>query len=305
MDFYKKRTPSAEMLALRSLYLRMGLADSDRNQYFNLIKGYQGEVLFDGMTKNLTCDCIILNDLLLSFGGNEFQIDTLMIYSALIYLIDVKNFEGDHLYDKEKLYRLGSDYELKNPLNQIQRCETQLHQMLQSLGWKLPIHPSVIFINPDFTLYQTPIDRPFLYRSQLNRFLQKLNQTPSKLTAKHWQLAEKIASLHQTQSKNTKLPAYTYGQLKKGNFCEKCESFSVTVKDRTMVCGTCEHKEPVGAAIMRAVREFGLLFPGERLTTNIIMEWCGIIPSKKCIQNTLGKHLEKCGVGRGSYYVFK
>lgn len=304
MEFYKNRTPSTEMLGLRSLHLRKGLSASDLNHYLNLVKGYEGELQFDAMTRNLTCDCIILNDLLLNFGGNEFQIDTLIIFATLIHLTDVKNFEGDHLYENDKLFKLGSDFELNNPLNQIGRCETKLHQLLQSLGWKLPIHPSVIFINSDFTLYQAPIDRPFVYRPQLNRFLQKLNQTPSKLTAKHWQLAEKLTSLHQAQSKNAKLPAYNFQELHKGIFCEKCLSFSVEIDCRTLVCGACGHKESVGASIMRAVKEFSLLFPDERLTTNVILEWCGVIHSKKCIRNVLEKNLKKCGVGRSSYYIF-
>ena len=56
----------------------------------------------------------------------------------------------------------------------------------------------LVFINPEFALYQTPLDQPIILPNQLNRFMKKLNKTTSKLTSKHTQLAEKLISLHQT-----------------------------------------------------------------------------------------------------------
>ena len=62
---YKSRTESTELLILGSLNIRMNLSDKDRQHYFNLKKGYEGEVIFDSLTEKLQCECLILNDLLL------------------------------------------------------------------------------------------------------------------------------------------------------------------------------------------------------------------------------------------------
>lgn len=62
---YKPRTESTELLILRSLHTRMNLLEKDKQHYFNLKKGYEGEVMFDSLTEKLQCECFIVNDLLL------------------------------------------------------------------------------------------------------------------------------------------------------------------------------------------------------------------------------------------------
>ena len=44
---YKSRTKSSELLILKSLNTRMNLSVKDKQHYFNLKKGYEGEVEFD------------------------------------------------------------------------------------------------------------------------------------------------------------------------------------------------------------------------------------------------------------------
>ena len=80
----------------------MTLSDKDKQHYFNLKKGYEGEVMFDSLTEKLQCECLILNDLLLKINNTTFQIDTLII-SDTIYLFEVKNFEGDYVYESDKI----------------------------------------------------------------------------------------------------------------------------------------------------------------------------------------------------------
>jgi hypothetical protein len=82
---YKPRTESEELLILRSLNTRMNLSVKDKQHYFNLKKGYEGEEMFDTLTENLQCECFILNDLLLKTNNTIFQIDTLIIQIAFTF----------------------------------------------------------------------------------------------------------------------------------------------------------------------------------------------------------------------------
>ena len=177
---YKSRTESAELLILRSLNTRMNLSDKDKQHYFNLKKGYEGEVIFDSLTEKLQCECLILNDLLLKLNNTTFQIDTLIIFSETIYFFEVKNYEGDYYYESDRLYKKPKS-EIINPLNQLSRSESLLRQLLHNLGFNIPIDASVVFINPEFTLYQTPLNKPFIFPTQINRYLKNLNTIPSKL----------------------------------------------------------------------------------------------------------------------------
>jgi hypothetical protein len=298
---YKSRTKSTELLILESLNNRMNLSHEDKKHYFNLKKGYKGEVQFDSLTEKLQCDCFILNDLLLKFNNTWFQIDTLIIFSEDIYLFEVKNFEGDYYYESEKLYKKPV-FEVNNPLIQLSKSESLLRQLLQNLGFKISINASVVFINPEFTLYQTPLNIPFIFPTQINRYLEMLNTKPSKLNRKHKILADKLVSLHIKDSPFKQVPSYNYEKLKKGMTCANCESFSIIVDGRYCVCKDCWNKELVTTAVMRSVKELKFLFPNLKVTTNIVHEWCKVVDSKKRIRKILGKNFKKVGVHQWSFY---
>lgn len=297
---YKSRTKPTELIILGFLNTRMTLSDNDQQHYFNLKKGYEGEVMFDSLTEKLQCECLILNDLLLKINNTTFQIDTLII-SETIYLFEVKNYEGDYYYESDKLYKKPKS-EIINPLHQLNRSETLLRQLLHNLGFSLPIDASIIFINPEFTLYQAPLSKPFIFPTQINRYLNKLNTTPSKLNNRHQILADKLISLHIENSPFKQFPSYDYEQLQKGITCLKCSSFSISVEGRNCVCKECGYEEKVPSAVMRSVNEFKLLFPNQKITTNIIHDWCKVVKSKKRIKKILEKNFKIVGVHRWSYY---
>ena len=222
---YKSRSESAELLILRSLNSRMNLPAKDKQHYFNLQKGFDGEIQFDSLTAKLQLECYILNDLLLKQNNTTFQIDKLIILSETIYLFEVKNYEGDYYYEADRLYKKPKS-EITNPLNQLNRSESLLRQLLHNLGFNLPIDSSVVFINPEFTLYQTPLNMPFIFPTQITRYLKNLNSIPSRLNKKHKLLADQLISLHIKDSPFKQIPTYDYGQLQKGITCQRCNSLS-------------------------------------------------------------------------------
>ena len=144
---YKSRSKPEELLIFEYLDRRMTLPEAERNYYLFLKKGFEGEVIFDTLTENLRGECIVLNDLLLKSNKTTFQIDTLIITSNKAYFYEVKNYEGDYLYETDKFIKLPKT-EVTNPLNQLRRSETLLKQLILSLGYSLPIEGLVVFINP-------------------------------------------------------------------------------------------------------------------------------------------------------------
>ncbi|WML58086.1 nuclease-related domain-containing protein [Neobacillus sp. PS2-9] len=132
MDVLKPRTESKELLVWRNLHARSELTSDEKYYYRTLEKGYEGELMFDKLTKGLQCDVYILNGLLFEINNSYFQIDTLLIAPQKIYVYDVKNSEGDYLYEAEKFRRLQGGNDIKNPLHQLERCETLLRQFLKN-----------------------------------------------------------------------------------------------------------------------------------------------------------------------------
>ncbi|PLR98182.1 nuclease-related domain-containing protein [Bacillus sp. T33-2] len=297
----KPRSEPAEIKILTYLNTRMELPENDKQNYLFLKKGYEGEVLFDSLTEKLQCECFIINDLLLEMNNTMFQIDSLIVSQNTIYLFEIKNYEGDFYYERDRLYT-KTQSEIKNPLLQLKRSESLLRQLLQKLGFPFPIEAWVVFINPEFTLYQAPLNEPIIFPSQLNRFMKKVNTTQSKLNGQHWKIAEKLTSLHIEESPYNRLPAYEYNQLRKGITCKVCHSFFVSVRSKKCVCDVCEHEEAVDCAVLRSVEECKLLFPGSNITTNLIHEWCKVIETKKKINRILHSHLKIEGVRQWAYF---
>ncbi|HAM81499.1 nuclease-related domain-containing protein [Ornithinibacillus bavariensis] len=298
----KKRTPSRELQILNSLSYRSILSEKENFHYLNLKKGYEGELLFDRIVdQHLHSECLIIKDLLLTVYNTTFQIDTLIIFPNTIELFEIKNYEGEYTYDKDKFYK-NADYKITNPEHQIERAETLLRQLLKSHGFSSSINATVVFINPEFTLFNAPTDKPFILPSQINTLLNKLNSNPSKLSAQNKRLAEKLIALHQKTSPRQILPKYNYDQLRKGISCHHCNSFSLVAKGHSCICNKCGERELLSNAIIRSTRELKLLFPDMRVTTSNIFDWCRIIPSKQRIRRILMKHLKLISNGRWSYF---
>lgn len=298
---YRSRTEPEKLVNLRLLDTRMTLSEEDSQQYFILKKGYEGEVMFDELTEELQCDCYILNDLLFRYNNTTFQIDSLIILSEKIYFYEVKNLEGDYFYEFDRLYKMPKS-EYNNPLHQLNRNESLLRQLLQSIGMFLPIEAKVVFINPEFTLYQAPCDKPFIFPTQVKSYLKKLDAAPSKLTSKHKQLADKLVSLHIEKNPYTLLPSYNYEQLRKGITCQACCSFSISIQGHYCVCSNCGKEELVSAAVLRSAMEFKGLFPVDKITTKIIYDWCGSAVDKKTIRRVLLKNYKKMGMRHWTYF---
>lgn len=269
----KGRRESNELLILRYLSTRMELTDKEKLHYLNLEKGYEGETKFDQLTENLQEERYIINDLLLEVNNSYFQIDTLIISQSVIHLLDIKNYHGDCYLESDKLYAVETRREYKNPIDQLKRSATLFRQLLQALNQNYLVEASAIFINPEFTLYQAPMNQPIIFPSQINRFLHNINQIPSKLTNGHKKLAQQLISLHQTVHPFTRLPRYNYDLLKKGLYCRDCKSFIILRKNHHFVCEKCGKYEKIESAILRNVEEYKLLFPDRKITTQSIFDW--------------------------------
>lgn len=298
----KNRSESTELLILRYLNLRVTLPVIDLNRYLYLEKGFLGEKKFDKMLEILSNEWLILNDLLLEFNNTYFQIDSLLISHDTFYIIDIKNSEGDHYVEGNLWYKVPKN-EIKNPLEQLKRCETLFRRYLQNLGYTPKMLSSLAFVNPNFYLYQAPIDLPAIFPSQINRFLEKLNKKPVKLLDRNLKLAEHLVASHIKVSPFTRVPDYRFEDLKKVVMCKVCHSTNVVIHERKSECSDCSFIEAIDATVLRHVKEYRLLFPDRKLTTNDIFDWCGGGISKRTIRRILEKYFAKKGYGKYTYYV--
>lgn len=299
---FKERTEPIILSKLRILNRRLELSDEEKRYLSNLDKGYKGELQFDAMTETLTSSCLILNELLLEVEKTTFQIDALLIFSGTLYLFEIKNNQGDYLYKQDGLTSITTGATIKNPLDQLNRTKLLFRKLLNQLGYNYKIQGTVVFVNPEFTLYQAQPDLPFIFPTQIKRLHDNLNNQPGNISTNHYKLAAKLVSLHQIDSSNNKLPSFHYDELKKGITCLACESFDVKTTHKFLECDVCGNKESIESAVIRMVSEFRLISPETAITTSAIQEFCVVIQDGKRIRRILAKHLTIDGSRKWTKY---
>ena len=120
----------------------------------------------------------------------------------------MKNFSGNYYLESDNLFNVINHREYKNPIIQLKRSGTLFRQLLQSLKFTSFVDPAIVFINPEFTLYQAPMDQPIILPTQVNHFLKDLSVLPSKMNENHRQLAKKLITLHRL-----KIPIVLYQNI--------------------------------------------------------------------------------------------
>lgn len=298
----QKRSESLTLQIQESLNNRMKLSPEHKQKYIQNQKGYEGEQTFDWYVEKAKLNCVILNDIRLKVDGNKVQIDSLFISENKVYLFEVKNYKGEFHYREGGLY-LNSEKEIFNPLNQITRSKIILNNLLRSLQEGFSVEAVVIFINPDFFLYQAPVEKQFIYSNQLEKHLEKVKRASSMCTERSYRLAEKILHLQCEEEIFTDdLPIYDECTLKKGITCKNCHSFNHTSSRQNLFCKDCAYTEPINQAIDRSIREYQLLFPNKKITRRAIHQWCGETYPEQRIKRQLRKNFILKGGGRSSYY---
>ncbi|THE09442.1 NERD domain-containing protein [Bacillus timonensis] len=299
----KTRTLPNELTPLRSIRARQKVTEKIENQVHILEKGFIGETWFDQQLENLSLDCLIINDLLLETNNTHYQIDSLLIFRRKIHLFEVKNYEGDYVVNGDRWQSLSSGKEIKNPLLQLTRSESLFRQLLQQLGSNFTVESHLVFINPEFYLYQASPNLPIIFPSQLTRFLNNLRSQSSSLVEKHHALAKKLLSLHIKKSPFSLQPQYSFGEMEKGILCGLCWSgFMKCGNQHKLTCPNCGCWEDKELAVTRSIEEFEQLFPNIKITVSTIFEWCNVIKSKKTIRKILSKNYNLIQSGRSSYY---
>jgi hypothetical protein len=156
----------------------MELTGKDAKKYYSAEKGFEGERMFDEFLETIAGNWLTLNDLGLESNNSYFQVDTTLLFQGIIHLINVKNFEGDYYIDSSGQWFSGSEKLTKDPIEQLIRSENLFKQLLQELGFKFSVESYLVFINPEFHLYNAPKNLPAVFPTQLTAIKISCSQYP-------------------------------------------------------------------------------------------------------------------------------
>lgn len=301
----KEREPSTQLETLRVLKRRSDLLNPQMSSIQHMVKGCQGECRFDEMLEELKSECLILNDLTLRINGRTCQIDTLLITGEGVTLYEVKNYEGQFVYTEDKLKILSTNKEISNPVHQLSRTTNLFRQLMEDQHANFTLQTYIVFINEAFTLYNAPVDSPFILPTMLDYHMKKLSNERRALNKSHYTFAETLKQMNQPELTFYSFPEYDWSGLEKGAFYKVCQSELGKPIGRMCQCNKCGCKEVSTDVILRQINEYLLLFPEKKLTTNDVYEWIGKLFSKKSIRSVLEKNFELKGNYKGRYYTKK
>lgn len=288
----KPRKKSISHLILESLYYRKILSFQDKKRYENQVKGFNGEQQFDHFINHSQQQGFVVNDLFLSSKETNYQFDSILILNKQVNIYEVKNYTGAYRYEDGTLFSKAG-YSLQDPIGQVNRKKSYLHNRLLSEGYSHKMNAYVVFINPDFYIYRLPPTDSILFAGQLERHFNEVTRSTQPTDAQDKNLTQSLVNQHNENYRPDNLPSYHFKELKKGILCGNCFSFDSTETRQTRICASCGYKEKITDAIYRSVLEFQALFPEIPISVSTIYEWCGGIYTKARIRRLLNKKMTK------------
>src|SRR5699024_9444823 len=119
--------PSKELIIFQCLQGRKTFSKTEEHQHYKLLKGYEEEKQFANLLKaQLHLDHFQIYALILNNHRRVFQLDTQLIFNQTVYLLEVKNYQGEFQLEKDYLHCYTKDKNYRNPLDQLKRSELVL-----------------------------------------------------------------------------------------------------------------------------------------------------------------------------------
>ncbi|MCC5889743.1 MAG: NERD domain-containing protein [Alkalibacterium sp.] len=288
---------------MSQLQRRNGLSKEDSDYLRQLQKGFEGEVSFDKKLEGLNDDYLILHDLQLEVNRQTFQIDTLVLSETGIVVYEVKNYQGEYIFAEKEFRSYPYNSVILNPQIQLSRAITLLKILMQTLKIESELSAKVVFVNPTFVLYNCPPDSDVLMPQQIGHHISQMNKQSRPDKSAQKKLAKKFLSLHKTDERFMKQPAYSFKELNKQVTCLECQSILTKRSRRKSTCLQCGFHELNAHIIKYEIESVRLLFPELKLTTSLIYDWCGAYFSDDSIERVLKKYFVQIGSNKGRYYI--
>ncbi|MGM0753740.1 MAG: nuclease-related domain-containing protein [Bacillota bacterium] len=279
--------------------------------------GYKGEKALDYTLSFLDPKKYnILHDLRLPRNSHKdsfFQIDTLLITSKFILIIEVKYLAGTAFFDPNfnQLIQTkdGIEQALPDPTVQIKRQESQFINWLSKYGFpNIPIYSCVVMSN-DRTIIKTSPDNKTLNKIVIHRhsLLEKVkgledsmrieSATPKDLK----KLIRTLKKQHEEQNPSI-LERFNIEEkdLLNGVICEACNHRPLVRKHGTWFCLKCKSRN--NNAHIQALKDYELLINSKINNTELRKFLVVDSPyvAKRLLQSL---HLPTTGIKKGKQYI--
>ncbi|WP_226537119.1 NERD domain-containing protein [Fictibacillus halophilus] len=278
------------------------------------LAGHHGEQSNDYFLKPfLSKGYTVLHDLRLAAHDSFFQIDTLLISTHYILILEVKYITGtlhfDHLNQVIRVRDDGSEEAFQNPIYQVKRQRSHLTDWLsRNRVPHIPVHSLVVMSNPRTIIKSLPshkdIPQYITHSPYLQERIQVFDKMHSveKLTKREITKLSKLLVRQHTPDNPDLIKRYQIEEkdIIKGVYCTKCFYMPVVRKNNTWVCPKCSKKDR--NLHLPSLEDYALLY-GASITNK---EFCNFlqIPSRHVAKRILSNmNLPHTGGCKGRTYT--
>lgn len=264
----KERSEPPEIRQLESLLQRVPnvhpLFPHWTEKLRRITAGFHGEQRVDALWREIPVECphYFLHDLFIQNPTTSHQIDTILITSRFILLLEIKSIAGELNFDPQlrqfsRTNKDGSVDGMRNPDDQLRRHEKRVKQFLSAQKVSLPVIGAIVFTYPSSIVNSRPANRIIIQSSGLPYLVdQLLAKYPAELLTarKARQLAGRLLQLHSVRVLRR---IEVQGDLRRGVLCKKCPGLNMVYRYKKWTCPNCSIVEPL--AHLRTLEQYRLL----------------------------------------------
>lgn len=306
----KERHQPPEILQLESLLQRVPIVHPRfphwTEQLRRMSAGFHGEQRVDSLFSDIPIDSphYFIQDLFIQKPKSSHQIDSVLITSRFVLLLEIKSISGELNFDPQlrqfsRTNKDGSVDGMNNPDDQIRRHEKFVQQFLASQKVSLPVIGVIVFTYPSSIVNSRPKNRIIIQSSGLPFLMdQLLVKYPDELlnTRKARQLAGRLLQLHSERPlRRIEVPA----GLRRGVLCRQCDKI-LQYDKRSWRCGQCTYKNPL--AHLDVLLQYRLLI-SETISNREFREFTGLTSISTASKMLTSLNMETKGSFRDRIYL--
>lgn len=294
------RVKNVKLLQLEILNRRTALTDDDYKDLMKYRMGHVGELQFDSVIETLAAPIVHLKDYrfqLDTFAGDkkvgkgpaEVQIDNIIIAEDQLYTFEIKNYQHDIEYFRDRPWRFAGGKEIVNPLNQVDNHRNVLTSLMKEFNIQFNLYANLVFIHPEQTIYNLP-NHPNIYtRSNLNKRLKYLLK-PNQYN--HSRFIELLDTRRISKSAYDSDANVTFDELAGGVFCPDCDNSRLRRVHRDkFVCDACGDFSTHVDILKQLVKELQTLNSSWQLSSSKIAKYSGNTFSSATVRRYRHKNL--------------
>jgi len=283
------RQKSHDLQYLEALHFRKGLTFEEEREYQKLLKGYQGELQFDRLCQYFSIEeRAMIDDITLCLGKNVTQIDKIIVSGATLYLLDIKNYQGNYHYEKQT-WSLNGNILSNNIFEQLRRAVRIVQQILNQLGINLLVKGVLVFINSDSHIeILDSVEELTLDASQIPQWLMSLQAQREPVL---WQQALQTYTIPNYRTTRVTSPE-CFERLTKGIRCTHCGSFATKEQKRFSLKCSCGHVEPKLFAFLRTICEYSVIQHDVALKKKDVCQFVGIEYNPHYVREVLKNYFQ-------------